>query len=168
MLKDDEVAFDAGMAPDPRGDAFEVFVRQSEPRLRRALVALYGSERGRDATAEALAYAWEHWERLAPIDNLPGYLFRVAQSKSRRRRAPALFVGPDHEQPDHAFEPRLAGVLRSLPDNQRLAVVLVHGFGWRITEVAALIGVKPTTVQNHLERGMRRLRKTLGVGHDES
>lgn len=186
MLKNDEVVLETVVgssspagpsapagASSPAGPraGFEAFVRQTEPRLRRPLVALYGNELGRDATAEALAYAWEHWDRLAPIDNLAGYLFRVAQSKSRRRRTPAVFVVPDRPFPtpaEHAFEPRLGAVLRSLPENQRLAVVLVHGFGWRITEVAELIGVKPTTVQNHLERGMRRLRKHLGADHDEA
>ncbi len=43
-------------------DTFEAFVRDAEPRLRRALVAAYGPEQGRDAAAEALAYAWEHWD----------------------------------------------------------------------------------------------------------
>ena len=41
-------------------EAFETFFAETEPRLRRALVAAYGPERGRDAAAEALAYAWEH------------------------------------------------------------------------------------------------------------
>jgi DNA-directed RNA polymerase specialized sigma24 family protein len=68
--------------------AFEAFFRETEPKLRRALVAAYGFEEGRDAAAEALAYAWEHWERLRDVTNLPGYLFRVAQSRRRRRRLP--------------------------------------------------------------------------------
>jgi RNA polymerase sigma factor (sigma-70 family) len=67
------------------------------------------------------------------------------------------------EVTERAFEPQLPAALRSLPDRQRLVVVLVHGFGWHASEVAELIGVKPTTVQNHLERGLRRLRKSLGV-----
>lgn len=40
-------------------ESFTVFVKEVEPRLRHALVAVYGQEQGRDATAEALAYAWE-------------------------------------------------------------------------------------------------------------
>jgi DNA-directed RNA polymerase specialized sigma24 family protein len=46
-----------------------------------------------------------------------------------------------------------------------VAVVLVHGFGYSLREVAELTGVKVTTVQNHLERGLTRLRAELGV-HD--
>jgi RNA polymerase sigma factor (sigma-70 family) len=146
-------------------EAFEDFVAAVEPRLRRALVAAYGSDRGRDATAEALAYAWEHWSRLQSLDNPTGYLFRVAQSRVRRRRVPILFEIP--ETAEIRIEPRLPEALRSLSQNQRLAVVLVHAFGWKAAEVADLLGVNTTTVRNHLERGLRRLRESLGVDHDD-
>ena len=71
--------------PGKAGDdqAFERFVAEAGPRLGRALAALYGFEDGRDATAEALAYAWENWDRLQHIANLPGYLFRVGQTRNR-------------------------------------------------------------------------------------
>ena len=79
---------------DPQRTAeFEGFVREGEPRLRRALVAASGSEEGRDATAEAFAYAWEHWKRVRQMPNALGYLFRVAQSRRRRRRVPVLYEG---------------------------------------------------------------------------
>jgi DNA-directed RNA polymerase specialized sigma24 family protein len=144
--------------------AFEAFVIDVEPRLRAALVALYGTEEGRDATAEALAWAWEHWPRVMSIEHPAGFLFRVAQSRSRRRRQPVLFVAP--EVIDHPFEPKLPGALRALPERQRVAVVLVHGLGYSVAEVAELLSIKPTTVRNHLERGLRRLRRSLGVDHD--
>jgi hypothetical protein len=37
------------------------FVAEVEPRLRRALVAGFGSMVGRQAAAEALARAWQNW-----------------------------------------------------------------------------------------------------------
>lgn len=150
----------------PAHEAFEVFVREAEPRLRRALVAAYGFEEGRDAAAEALAYAWEHWDRLQDIANLPGYLFRVAQSRSRRRwrRPPALFDTSGWSE--HRFEPGLPGALAALTQRQRLAVVLVHGYGYTLREVSELAGIRTTTVQNHLERGLARLRASLGVTDD--
>lgn len=64
-------------------------MRDTEPRLSRAFAAAYGFEEGRDAAAEALAYAFEHWDRLRQVANLPGYLYRVGQSRTRRRRQPA-------------------------------------------------------------------------------
>jgi DNA-directed RNA polymerase specialized sigma24 family protein len=156
---------DRSAAVPNAADAFERFVGRVEPPLRRALVALYGTDAGRDATAEALAYAWEHWGRVRGMENPAGYLFRVAQTRSRRRRAPVVYELP--RTGDTWIEPGLAAALRSLSANQRLAVVLVHGFGWRATEVAELSGVKATTVQNHLERGLRRLRRSLGVDEHE-
>src|SRR5215831_4708514 len=141
------------------GQAFEAFFRENEPKLRHALVAAYGFEDGRDAAAEALAYAWEHWERLRDITNLPGYLFRVAQSRRRRRRIPVIWDSPGWAE--HRFEPGLPGALASLSQRQRLAVVLVHGYGCTLREVAELTGVRQTTVQNHLERGLARLRARL-------
>jgi DNA-directed RNA polymerase specialized sigma24 family protein len=149
-------------APAPAdGQAFEAFFRESEPRLRRALVAAYGPEDGRDAAAEALAYAWEHWERLQDVANLPGYLFRVAQSRRRRRRPPVLRDTPGWAE--HRFEPGLPGALAALSQRQRLAVVLVHGYGCTLREVSELTGIRPTTVQNHAARGLARLRAKLGV-----
>jgi len=140
---------------------FEAFVREAEPRLSRALAAAYGFEDGRDATAEALAYAFEHWARLQHVANLPGYLFRVGQSRGRRRRQPVIFAVA--ECTDYAFEPGLPQALASLTQRQRLAVVLVHGYGYTLREVAELTGIRPTTVQNHLARGLARLRSRMGV-----
>ena len=150
-------------------EAFECFVRDNEPRLRRALVAAYGFDEGRDAAAEALAYAWEHWARLQDVSNLPGYLFRVAQSRARRRAPRVLRASAGFDMPggaEHRFEPGLPRALAALSQRQRVAVVLIHGYGCTLREVSELIGVKPTTVQNHLERGLTRLRTMLGVSDE--
>jgi len=146
---------------------FERFVEEAGPRLGRALAALYGFEDGRDATAEALAYAWENWPRLQHIANLPGYLFRVGQTRGRRRRQPVMELFDMGVSSDYSFEPGLPKALAALTQRQRLAVVLVHGYGYTLREVAELTGTKPTTVQNHLSRGLARLRSSLGVD-DES
>jgi RNA polymerase sigma factor (sigma-70 family) len=151
-------------APDTASDdraTFERFVEEVGPRLGRALAAAYGFEDGRDATAEALAYAWQHWQRLQHIANLPGYLFRVGQTRNRRKRQPVLFDVSECD--DRRFEPGLPKALAALTQRQRLAVVLVHGYGCTLREVAELTGTKPTTVQNHLSRGLARLRSSLGV-----
>jgi DNA-directed RNA polymerase specialized sigma24 family protein len=159
---------DAAPAPDSGairgtspGLAFDAFVRATEPRLRRALVAAYGFEDGRDATAEALAYAWEHWERLRRMANVAGYVFRVAQS--RRPRAPRAQLFDSSARAEPLFEPGLPAALARLTEPQRIAVVLVHGYGYTLREVAALTGIRPTTVHTHARRGLARLRDELGV-----
>lgn len=140
---------------------FEEFVQVVEPGLRRALVSVYGFERGREATAEALAWSWEHWEKARTLDHPIAYLVRVGQSKSRSRKVPVTFDRA--EQPESSFEPSLGPSLASLTERQRMAVVLVHGFGWTLREVADLMEIKVTSVQTHLERGLRNLRAMMEV-----
>ncbi len=68
---------------------------------------------------------------------------------------------PEQLLPD--VEPGLPAAVAGLPEQQRITVTLLHGYGWTMTEVAELLGTKKTTVQNHAERGLARLRKELGV-----
>lgn len=149
-------ADDAGFAP---------FVKQVEPRLRIALVARYGPDVGRDATAEALAWAWEHWERIRLMSNPAGYLYRVGQSKARRQGLRLVrFPTPEIRDPASQMpwvEPRLAKALQRLTRNQRVAVVLVHGYEYSHQEVADLLGLSRSTIQNHVERGLRNLQSAL-------
>jgi len=51
---------------------FEEFVRRDTARRRAGLVAAYGPDVGADATAEALAYGFEHWDRISGMDGTDG------------------------------------------------------------------------------------------------
>jgi len=42
-------------------------------------------------------------------------------------------------------------------------VMLLHCYDWTMTEVAEVLGVSKGTVQSYDTRGMRRLRRQLGV-----
>ena len=137
------------------------FVRDVEPRLRRALIGGVGTDRVDDAVGEALAYAAEHWDELREMDNPVGYLFRVAQSKSRPRKRPVLFRREPQRMPD--IEPGLPDALRALPETQRIAVWLDHGCDWTHAEIAEVLGVSPSTVATHVSRALARLRTELGV-----
>ena len=144
----------------PDGEEFETFFRDAEPRLRPALFAALGPERGREATAEAFAWAWETWPRARELENPIGYLFRVGRAK-REERLRLMPVVRFYEEP--FVEPGLGGALQQLSDAQRVAVVLVHGFGWTLKEVAELQSVRVTSIQTHVERGLKRLRASLEV-----
>jgi RNA polymerase sigma factor (sigma-70 family) len=147
-----------------RADEFSAFVATTEPKLRRALTALCGSEEARDATAEALAYAWQHWDRVSGMGNPAGYVYRVARSRSRRHRRRPPF--PDVPDALPEIEPALPRALSALPERQRVAVLLVHGWDWTHEEVAGLMGVSVSTVRNHVVRGLARLRAVLQVRVD--
>lgn len=141
---------------------FTSFFQEVEPRLRWALVARFGPERGREAAADALVYGWEHWERVGVMENPAGYLYRVGQRRGMRRwRRPVLPAPPDHHEA--WVEPRLAEALARLSVRQRTAVVLVHSLGWTHQETAEVMGVSVSTVRNHLRRGMAKLRSVLEV-----
>lgn len=96
-----------------------------------------------------------------------GYLFRVGQSRTRRLRLtrPDGFPAPGPSEMPWV-EPGLPRALNGLSEKQRVAVVLVCGFGWQLREVAELFGVKTTTVQNHVDRGLAKLRLDLEVIDD--
>lgn len=154
--------------------SFEDFFSMAEPRLRHALVAAVGRERGRDATAEALAYGWEHWSDLRVMANPVGYLYRVGRSRIRTRRHRIEFNGAAmHDVADAGssrlpeVEPGLPDALAHLSERQRIAVFLVYGMDWTRQDVADLLGISVNSVGSHLERGLAKLRKRLGVSIDE-
>jgi RNA polymerase sigma-70 factor (ECF subfamily) len=142
-------------------DGFEAFVALAEPRLRHAFVGARGIDGAADATAEALAWAWEHWDAVQALDNPVGYLYRVAQSRTRRRRQPELPPPERLDLPD--LEPQLVPALLELSDQQRTAVWLVHGCHWRQTEAAEAMGISPSAVSTHVNRALERLRARLEV-----
>ena len=144
-------------------DSFTDLAKEIEPKLRHALVAAVGAQQAVDASSEAMAYAWEHWDRVSKMDNPAGYLYRVARSKARRRRLvpPMLPAAPDMREP--WIEPGLPEALRKLSARQRAAVMLVHSFGYTHAETSDLLGISRSSVQNHVERGLNRLRHEMGV-----
>ena len=136
--------------------------------MRRALVAAYGVEVGSEAAADAMAYAWEHWEKVQTLDNPAGYLYRVGQSAARRyrpRRPIALPMLPPGEEWAEV-RPELPGALARLSGRQRAAVLLVHAHGETYADAAATLGMSISTLRNHLARGMNRLRGLLGEVDD--
>ena len=146
-------------------ERFEAFFRDAEPRLRRAFVGTHGTDRAADATAEALAWAWDHWSQVNAMSNPMGYLFRVGQSKTRPRRTPRLPAPELVGEPD--LDPGLVPALLRLSPAQRTAVWLVHGCQWRYAEVAEAMGVSASAVGTHVSRGIESLRRSLTVAEVE-
>ncbi len=142
-------------------ESFDDFVDRVGPGLKHAFVARFGRLDGVEAASEAMAYAWEHWSRVSTMENPAGYLYRVGRSRTRRirRRTPMLPEVNVSRMPE--VEPQLPAALTALSERQRVAVILVHGLGWTQREVAELLGISRTTLQNHLERGTDRLRRAL-------
>jgi RNA polymerase sigma-70 factor (ECF subfamily) len=157
-------SFQRHVAPDQTpGESFTAFVADVEPRLKRALCVRFGIERGVEATADALVYGWEHWDRVRDMDNPAGYLYRVGQSRTRPRGTPRPTFPALPADASPWVEPGLPAALAHLSESQRQAVWLVHGFEWTLEETASLLDVSISTVRKHLERGEKKLRRALGV-----
>lgn len=152
-------------SPAGTHESFAAFAAIAEPRLRHALVATLGQDDGLDATAEALAYGWEHWDRLAGMDNPVGYLYRVGRSSGRVRPVKPKFLPvPPNLMPD--VEPGLPAAFATLSDRQRVAVLMVHAYGWTRREVAEILELSVSTLDSHLQRGLEKLRAAMGVAPD--
>lgn len=152
------------LADQVRVDTFTEFVGETEPRLRRALTAAFGSQSGRDACAEALVYAWKHWDRIGKMDNPAGYLYRVASNAAKKAKRSTIVsdFSPVVERLPWV-EPGLGPALASLTEMQRAVVALVHAWEFSLSEAAELLEITKSTVQTHEQRGMATLRRKLGA-----
>lgn len=159
---------------DDADAGFAAFFADVEPRLRLALSAGFGLDLGREAAADALAWAWDNWDRLSEMTNPAGYLYRVGQSVALRelevqRRGGRLDSdrnGGNEVPGPYPFEPSLADHLAELSEQQQVCLWLVHGLGYRQSDVADLLGCSPSSVATHVRRALARLRTRMVVDHE--
>jgi DNA-directed RNA polymerase specialized sigma24 family protein len=150
--------------------SFTRFVEDAGWRIQAALAAGFGRQAGVEAAAEAIAYGWEHWDRIAAMDNPAGYVYVVGRDRARRaqRRLASVPAGRLEVLPgrdvEPLVEPGLQAALAELSDRQRAVVMLVHGAEWNLGEVAELLDLNRGSVKQHLDRGMEKLRLFLGGG----
>jgi DNA-directed RNA polymerase specialized sigma24 family protein len=65
------------------------------------------------------------------------------------------------------IEPALGSALLGLTTKQRVALLLVHGYGYSLSEAATVMSCGTSSVRNHVARGLAQLRSAIG-DHDES
>ena len=129
-------------------------------------MAAYGVDVGTDVANDALAWAWEHWDRVdAMVQSrrlpVPG---RAVGGASASALAPSGRAGPEEVLDADAIPiggPRLDEALARLSPRQRVAALLVHGNGWSYAEVAEATSVSVGSVRNDLHRAMKQLRRQL-------
>jgi RNA polymerase sigma-70 factor (ECF subfamily) len=158
-------------------EAFGVLVGQYAAMVRRVTQAvLRHPEDADDAAQDAFLAAWRGIGRFDLSRPVGPWLARIAINAAhdlrRRRRVRATERLADEqpgsaEAPDRAAERallrrRLTAALATLPERQRLAVVLFDAEGFGHREIAELLDLPEGTVRSDVFHGRRRLRQVLG------
>ncbi|MBN2114084.1 MAG: sigma-70 family RNA polymerase sigma factor [Acidimicrobiia bacterium] len=143
-------------------ESFTAFMRETQHRVAIALTAAFGPDAAAEATADAFAYAWEHWDRVSQMENPAGYVYRVGRSRIPHIR-PSPVLPPPPSNPTPMIEPKLLPALQRLSPRQRAAVVLTEAYGHTPQEAAELLGIHPSSVRRHRDRALHKLRMRLGV-----
>jgi RNA polymerase sigma factor (sigma-70 family) len=157
--------------PEPNLN-FEDFFESEYPRLVGLLYLLTGRlGEAEDLAQEALARAYERWERVRVMESPGGYVYRIAVNLHRRRlrrftasawRLVGVTTNSDEISRAESRSDILRA-LRSLPRGQREAVVLVVWMGLDAAEAGTVLGIRGASVRSRLHRARAALRKELAV-----
>ena len=157
-----------GVGMTARG-SFEVWYRESYARLSTSMLGLTGDrDIASDATDEAFARAWRHWDRGKEMASPEGWTYRVAlnvaRSRARRRRVERRLLP---RLVNRTSVPAPAGevwdIVRDLPTRQRTAVVLRYVGDFDEREIAVVMGVTRGTVAATLSAARHNLGIALMV-----
>jgi RNA polymerase sigma factor (sigma-70 family) len=149
-------------------EAFALFFKNNRGPVFRALLAgTLNRAAAEDATAEAFARAYAHWDTVADHPNPRAWVLRVAWNyhRSSWRRWEGRW-SPDPPEPAPAAsepwpDPDLVAAIRDLPQGQREVIVLVALGELTPSQAARVLGKAVGTVRSQLFRARVALRQAL-------
>ena len=157
----------------PTDAEFTDFVRAHGPGLLRTACLLTGDRsRGEDLAQTALARTYAHWGKVRRADDPVAYVRRLlvnshlswlrllTNTEQVVESVPDRGDGGDL-QAAHADADELRAALRELSPRVRTAVVLRYFDDLSEAETARVMGCSPSTVNNHVGRGLAVLRGLL-------
>lgn len=162
-------------------DAFGELARRYAASARRVARAVLGNpEDADDAAQDGFLAALRHLGRYDPNRPFGPWLLRIvanaATDRLRRRRVrtadaipPTLATrdpGPDREADRSTLHAALRQGLATLPERQRVAVVLFDVEGYTHAEIAEVLGIPVGTVRSHVFHARRALRTALAAWKD--
>jgi RNA polymerase sigma factor (sigma-70 family) len=149
-------------------DDFEDRLKALRPRLHRYCARMTGSAiDGEDVVQDAFAKALHAREQGTQVDNLDGWLFRIAHNASldflRHRSRNTVVPLTDDIEAAPLAEARIVAIgfqtFLRLPELQRCAVILKDVLGHTIDEIAGIAGCSATAAKSALQRGRVTLRE---------
>jgi RNA polymerase sigma factor (sigma-70 family) len=156
-------------------DEFQDRLTALRPRLHRYCARMTGSTvDGEDVVQDSLVKALSARAEGANVDNLEGWLFRIAHNTSldllrRRSRNTIVPLIEDFEAAPMAEADIVAVSFQTflrLPELQRCAVILKDVLGHSVDEIASVTGSTPAAAKSALQRGRMALRQLARMPTD--
>ncbi len=149
-------------------EGFVSWYEREHERVFAALCALSGdADAAADATDEAFARAFAHWQRVSAMASPGGWTYRVAlnalrtslrrQRRSRDVEARAARLATSAPETDV----ELWMLVRALPERQRMAVVLRYVADLSEADIATAMRIRRGTVAATLHQARARLAAAL-------
>lgn len=160
-------------------DAFErIFRRLSESVFRFVCGMVQDEAQAHDITQDTFAKLWTIRDRMDEVESLRAYVFQMARNQvynqrrddqTRREYEEDLRAFHEASSPSSPANNADAVMLQSmlekwideLPDRQQEALCLRRQEHLSHEEIAEVMGIAPSTVNNHLVRAMKHLRSRL-------
>lgn len=148
-------------------EEFEVHLKTLRPRLHRYCARMTGSAvSGEDVLQDALLKALNARNQGVAVDNIEGWLFRIAHNtsldflRSRARNTVVPLTGDIEAAPLPGVDILAVGfqTFLRLPELQRCAVILKDVLGHSVEEIADIAGCSPAAAKSALQRGRVTLR----------
>jgi RNA polymerase sigma-70 factor, ECF subfamily len=169
--------------------AFELLVRRHERRVLNLIYRSIGDPvQAEDVAQEVFLRVWRAAESYEPKAKFTTWIYRIAVNlcldalKAANRKQSVVHLPADAEHPDEQDEAsgacgstpspedlllaaersgRILAVLRGLPANQRMAVVLAKFDGLSYEEISRILDCSVSAVESLLVRAKKTLRERL-------
>jgi RNA polymerase sigma factor (sigma-70 family) len=118
---------------------------------------------------EAMARAYERWDRVRTMESPTAYVYRVGVNLNRQRvrhlavRARRLLTitGQPNSQQSLGVQAEIAEAIASLSKGQREAFLLVEWLGLSAEDAGRILRIEPASVRSRVHRARTGLRDRL-------
>jgi RNA polymerase sigma-70 factor (ECF subfamily) len=188
---DNEISSEELMARIAEGDedAFEILVNRHQTSVLNLIYRFIGDRtQAKDLAQEVFIRVWQAARSYQPKAKFTTWVYRITANlcvnelKSARRKKWFSFNRSDKDG-EHTFEEtladsapssedlllekersrRISDALQSLPENQRMALILKRYEGLSYQEIAQIIGCSVSAVESLLVRAKRTLQEKLKI-----
>jgi RNA polymerase sigma-70 factor (ECF subfamily) len=155
------------VAVDP---GFERLFRDEFAGIARTVYLIcHDHHRAEEIAQDAFVQALRHWDKVGGLDRPGAWVRKVAvrlavkavRRESRRRAAERLVPVSAVARGTESRDAALMAAVRSLPPQQRAAVVLYYLEDRPLAEIAEILGCADATARVHVHRARARLAEAL-------